>query len=86
MMTRLLLLGLVVVGLVLWWKHSQRGRVKRERPPEEAAPDAPKKNPETMLRCVECGLHLPASQALPGKGGSFCSAAHRQAFEARGGS
>ncbi|MDT9001150.1 PP0621 family protein [Paucibacter sp. APW11] len=41
--------------------------------------------PQAMLRCTECGLHLPAAEALPGRGGQFCSAAHRAAYEARGG-
>lgn len=78
-MTRLLLLLAVAVGVILWWKHSQRGRRSEAGTPPPAAPPAP----ETMLRCAECGLHLPASQALPGRGGSFCSAEHREAFEAR---
>jgi uncharacterized protein len=38
-----------------------------------------------MLRCAECGMHLPADEALPGKGGVFCGAAHRASFEARQG-
>lgn len=78
-MTRLLLLLAIAVGVILWWKHSQRGR-RSGAAPSEAPPSA---MPESMLRCAECGLHLPASQALPGRGGSFCSAEHREAFEAR---
>lgn len=77
-MLRLLLLLAVVIGLLLWWKHSQRGR--RETPPPAAGPNPP----EAMLRCAECGLHLPSSQALPGRGGVFCSAEHRQRHEDRG--
>jgi uncharacterized protein len=38
-----------------------------------------------MLRCAECGMHLPADEALPGKGGVFCSTGHRNSFEARQG-
>jgi len=60
--------------------------VRRGRPAEpqarKAQPPAP---PKTMLRCAECGMHLPADEALPGKGGVFCSAAHRASFEARQG-
>lgn len=78
-MLRVLLLLALVVALVLWWKHSQRGR--REAPPPPAAGPIP---PEAMLRCAECGLHLPSSQALPGRGGVFCSAEHRQRHEDRG--
>jgi uncharacterized protein len=35
-----------------------------------------------MLSCAQCGLHLPRDEALPGRGGMFCSAAHRSAYEA----
>ena len=77
-MLRLLLLLAVVIGVLLWWKHSQRGR--RETPPPATGPAAP----EAMLRCAECGLHLPSSQALPGRGGVYCSAEHRQRHEDRG--
>ena len=36
-----------------------------------------------MVSCVECGTHLPAVEAVPGRGGPFCSVAHRAAHEAR---
>ncbi|GAA4023621.1 PP0621 family protein [Actimicrobium antarcticum] len=33
---------------------------------------------ETMVRCEECGIHIPVSEALPGPGGRvFCSEEHR---------
>ncbi len=38
---------------------------------------------KVMLACALCGLHLPRSEALPGKGGVFCSEAHRREYEAR---
>ncbi len=58
--------------------------LKRSRPrePEADAPQPPAP-PRAMLRCEECGMHLPADEALPGKGGVFCSAEHRASFEAR---
>jgi uncharacterized protein len=79
-MLRVLLLLAVVIAVVLWWKHQKRGH----RGTEPAPGDAEVKAPEAMLRCAECGLHLPASQSLPGRGGVFCSTQHRQQFEARG--
>ncbi len=62
--------------------------VKRARPrePEARRPAAPPPaRPQAMVSCAECGMHLPADEALPGKGGVFCSAAHRSSFEARQG-
>lgn len=79
-MLRVLLLLALVVAVILWWKHSQRGRREAARPPTVPAPGAP----EAMVRCAECDLHLPASQAMPGRGGVFCSAEHRQRYEERG--
>jgi len=75
------LLLLLLLGLVFFMLGVRRGRpgepeARRERPP---APEKPK----AMLRCAECGMHLPADEALPGRGGVFCSAAHRAGFEAR---
>lgn len=63
--------------------------VKRARPParpDKAAPPPPQPAPpQDMVSCAQCGLHLPQSEALPGRGGQFCSAAHRAAFEAEHG-
>ena len=36
---------------------------------------------QPMLTCAHCGTHLPRDEALPGRGGVFCDAAHRAAFE-----
>ena len=59
---------------------------RRGRPNEPEAPKPqPPAPPQTMLRCAECGMHLPADEALPGRGGVFCSAAHRASFKARQG-
>ena len=60
--------------------------VRRAKPREpELRTPAPPAQPQAMLRCAECDVHLPADEALPGKGGVFCSAAHRACFEARQG-
>ena len=58
------LLLLLLLGLVFFMLGVRRGRpgepeARRERPP---APEKPK----AMLRCAECGMHLPADEARPG--------------------
>lgn len=60
----------------------------RPREPDDRAPGpapAAPPPPKAMLRCAECGMHLPADETLPGQGGVFCSGAHRASFEARQG-
>ena len=70
-------LVLIAVGVLYWMlRNSVRGALK----PPPAPPARP--SPQPMLACAQCGLHLPRDDALPGRGGVFCSAAHRSAFEA----
>ncbi len=72
------MLVLLAVVVLLWLLR--RGLRGRARPPraDRASPDAA---PQPMLSCAHCGLHLPRDEALPGRGGVFCDAAHRAAFE-----
>ena len=70
-----LLLVLIVLA-VLWFA---RGARPRSAPRPQARPAPPE--PATMLACAQCGLHLPRDEALPGRGGVFCSEAHRAAYE-----
>jgi uncharacterized protein len=67
---------LLVLFAVLWWLRSS-GR--RARKAEENTPPSPA--PRPMLVCAQCGVHLPADEALPGQGGVFCGLAHRADFE-----
>ena len=71
------LLLLLAVFVLLWML---RGSLRRRMPPPRA--DVPPADaPQPMLRCAHCGLHLPRDESLPGRGGVFCDAAHRAAFE-----
>ena len=72
---------LAVLALLIFMIGFKRGR---PREPEARKPPPPAQpTPQSMLRCAECGMHLPADEALPGKGGVFCSTAHRNSHEAR---
>lgn len=67
-----LVLLLVVLGV--WWLV--RTKVRRVDPPGPAH-----KPLQSMVACAHCGVHLPAGEALPGRGGVFCGEAHRAAYE-----
>jgi uncharacterized protein len=69
-------LFLAAVFALLWLLRGALG--KRGGPP--AAPPAARA-PQTIVACSQCGLHLPRDEALPGRGGVFCTEAHRAAFE-----
>lgn len=69
-----LLLLLAIVALV--WLI--RGARRREAPPAEPRRDA---GVQPMVACQHCGVHLPAHEALPGRGGVFCGEAHRAEYE-----
>lgn len=70
---------LLIAVFVLFWLL--RGGLRRARRPPPASKPPPTEAPQPMLRCAHCGLHLPRDEALPGRGGVFCGAAHRAAFE-----
>jgi uncharacterized protein len=74
---------LVVAIVVLLWLL--RGARRRVSPPPAKPPERPARQadtePQPMLSCAHCGLHLPRDEALPGRGGVFCGEAHRKAFE-----
>nr|WP_316640816.1 PP0621 family protein [uncultured Roseateles sp.] len=72
----ILLLVIGVVALLLGFKRRTPPPARRSDEPRQAL---------TMVSCAECGLHLPVAEALPGRGGHFCSAEHRNAYETRQG-
>jgi uncharacterized protein len=62
---------------VLWLFGGRR----REAPPPSAPPKPGEAEARAVVACAHCGLHLPRDEALPGRGGVFCSEAHRATFE-----
>jgi uncharacterized protein len=73
------LLVIVVVAIVLWIARSGQ-RAERVREANRKQQQRVLQH-EQMVACAQCGLHVPASDALPGRGGAFCSEAHRSAYE-----
>jgi uncharacterized protein len=73
---------ILIVLAVLWLaaRSRTRARVREDEmgPKPEGTPAI-----EDMVTCAYCQVHLPKSEALPGRGGYFCDAAHRAAHEAK---
>jgi hypothetical protein len=74
-MTRLIVLGLLLVVLWLAWKSfGLQLKVSFGQGPGRPAPPAPRA--ETLVRCVRCGTYVVASRALKAEGAgeeAFCS-------------
>ena len=73
-MKYLVLMG--VIGVVLWWLRMQRNTSDTGN-----SRTASGEQPQSMVRCAYCNLHLPQTDAVHGTTGVFCSTAHQQAKE-----
>lgn len=71
-----LLLALVLIGTLLWRSIRAPKASERQTPPR-AEPQ-----PQDMVTCALCGMHLPQTDAVQGQRGLYCSAEHRQRAEA----
>jgi uncharacterized protein len=73
---RFLLVFLVVLVLAWrWrtWRESVQLQKGRQPPtPPAAAP---------MVACRQCGVHIPANEAVTGAQGTYCCVAHRSSAE-----
>lgn len=67
----LLLIGLFIYGLI---RNFQR-RNRPDTPPAARFPAT-----EDMVRCAQCGIHLPRSESLLSQQQTFCCAEHRDAY------
>lgn len=68
------LLVLAVVLVVAWYWRSSRRRDEPRKPSKRA----PAAQPQDMVQCPVCSVHLPRADALPGPDGQlYCCAEHR---------
>ena len=73
-----IVLFLIAVFVLLWLLRGARGAG-----PQRAGQAREAATPRAIVACAQCGVHLPSDEALPGRGGVFCSEAHRTAFESK---
>jgi uncharacterized protein len=76
-----LVFGLVLLVVWLWRSNRQKSiRDLNENTAQPTARQPGKQSPATeIVACAVCKVHLPRTEALPGKHGLYCSAAHRLA-------
>ena len=70
------LLIAVIIFVVAWRWRSARTSDKLDARQKRA-----ERQPTDMVRCAQCGIHLPAQEAIAGRNGSYCSHEHRQLTE-----
>ncbi len=71
----------VLIGFWLWRKNREDAAIERKEKPRAPQAKRGAQPPQIMLSCAVCGVHMPQSDALVGKHGHYCSAAHRQQRE-----
>jgi uncharacterized protein len=64
---------LLVVVVFVWLMLSARGRSKAPSGKEPAG------QAQSMIECDHCGVHLPRSDAVLDRSGTYCSDAHKLA-------
>jgi uncharacterized protein len=62
--------------LIIWQWRTHRGNKSNDRSSQRRS-----KLPIDMVPCADCGVHLALQDAVQGKDGMYCSAAHRQRHE-----
>jgi uncharacterized protein len=73
---RYLLIFLVVLLIAWRWRTSRSDTARQTQRKQADAPTA-----LDMVRCAQCGVHVPAPDALPGRKGAYCSADHLRQSE-----
>ena len=64
------ILIIIAIFAIIYWVLRSYGRSLAKRPAASTEED--------MVRCVQCGVHLPKSESLTVQGNFFCSDAHRR--------
>jgi uncharacterized protein len=72
-MSRLLFLLAVIVVVYLLLRSYRRQELKQDV----------SSSAEDMVRCVQCGVHLPKSESILAGGHFYCSDAHRREHTSR---
>jgi len=69
------LLFLIAIAVAIYWLVRSFGKAASGQDKPVA-----KDVTEDMVRCAQCGVHLPKSESILAAGQFFCSAAHRDAY------
>ena len=71
------LIKLIIVLFIGWILYSLFRRWQNQLPKSSSDSD---EKIDTMVKCAECGVHVPQQNAIEYKGHFFCSKEHRDNF------
>ena len=74
------LLVFAVLAVAFWFWRQGRA-VDRDAPASARRPAKPLPAPTVMVACLQCGTHLPDTEAVRGRQGAYCCEAHRSLRE-----
>ena len=78
---KFLLVIAVLVAAYYVWRAGRRSDAGSP-PAGRARPGKDTSRPQDMVQCASCAVHLPRTEALPGRDGAvFCSDEHRRRHE-----
>jgi uncharacterized protein len=78
------LLVFAVVVVAFWFWRQGRG-VERDAQAPAPRRAKPLPAPTTMVACLQCGTHLPDTEAVQGRLGTYCGEEHRRLHESKTG-
>ena len=76
----LIILLAILAGVWIWRSSRDKSLGAGPRPPPVEPPSGTS-GTQQMVACRVCGVHVPSSETLIGREGSYCCAAHRQRAE-----
>lgn len=71
------MIKILLLAVVVWLVYSLLKKYARSVEKDEmATPSSPIE--EDMVRCAQCGVHLPKSESILARGEYYCSDEHRR--------
>ena len=79
-----LVVGVILVVLAVWLLRRALRAAEQRDGQEQARPQAPSASQGELVRCVQCGVHLPRAEARMTGGRFYCSDEHARLGPADG--
>ena len=77
-----MIIRLILIGVAIWLVWRVVNKVLLNGPRDSSTTHTTDNNssPARMVKCEQCGVHVPEPEAFSARGHQFCSNAHQQAW------